>query len=32
MAGKLAACSRTMKAARGPEKAARLIVDAATRG
>ncbi|MEX2202383.1 MAG: glycosyltransferase [Dongiaceae bacterium] len=32
MAGKLAACSRTMKAARGPEKAAKLIVEAAARG
>jgi MGT family glycosyltransferase len=32
MAGKLAACSGTMKAARGPEKAAKLIVEAAKRG
>jgi MGT family glycosyltransferase len=32
MAGKLVACSKTMQAARGPEKAARLIAEVAMHG
>jgi MGT family glycosyltransferase len=32
MAGKLVACSKTMQAARGPEKAARLIAEVAKNG
>jgi MGT family glycosyltransferase len=32
MAKRLAACSKTMKAAKGPEKAAKLIADVAARG
>jgi MGT family glycosyltransferase len=32
MAGKLVACSKTMQAARGPEKAARLIAEVAMNG